>query len=299
MFQNRNICQVVRKSQFSDGVLIRIMYIVTPSTKLAIRNRLYADTVEILLQHSMIYFFHHYELPAIEQQDRIQQMLVRTQHQQQRQQRQQQQQQQANQQQGQSGAPQTNQAQANHFAAPSNYVFPGQREGSFPAGNEAEVARETAAGSRDGRDVDAADSIRMQPFSDTGVPDVIAEQLSSLANDLQEDLPLNEDIYADSGLTVESADVSSAHHNVVVQQTTVNDAYNSDPGGSGSNSSPNEPFASLNVETNGAGSIRSGEIDQALSDTSGSTLRCRASTQAKTNSTQPNATGDDATSEKT
>ncbi len=41
----------------------------------------------------MIYFFHHYELPAILQQARIQQILVQTQHQQQHQQRQQMQQQ--------------------------------------------------------------------------------------------------------------------------------------------------------------------------------------------------------------
>lgn len=39
----------------------------------------------------MIYFFHHYELPAILQQARIQQILVQTQHQQQQQQQQQQQ----------------------------------------------------------------------------------------------------------------------------------------------------------------------------------------------------------------
>ncbi len=70
-----------------------------------------------MLQHSMIYFFHHYELPAILQQARIQQILVQTQHQQQHQQRQQMQQQgQLAQndgqpvQEGQGGAPQNDEA---------------------------------------------------------------------------------------------------------------------------------------------------------------------------------------------
>lgn len=42
----------------------------------------------LFIQHSMIYFFHHYELPAILQQARIQQILAQSQQQQQQQQRQ-------------------------------------------------------------------------------------------------------------------------------------------------------------------------------------------------------------------
>lgn len=34
-----------------------------------------------LLKHSMVYFFHHYELPAILQQARIQQIIIETQQQ--------------------------------------------------------------------------------------------------------------------------------------------------------------------------------------------------------------------------
>jgi hypothetical protein len=37
----------------------------------------------MMLQHSMIYFFHHYELPVILQQAQLQQLLLRNQHQQQ------------------------------------------------------------------------------------------------------------------------------------------------------------------------------------------------------------------------
>ena len=255
----------------------------------------------------MIYFFHHYELPAIEQQDRIQQMLVRTQHQQQRQQMQQRQQQQQQLRQQQQAAT----AAANHVSGNPTPTVVTNSDGLVPP----TAATPTVAPGDDNisinnsmDDVMAPDEIagssEIPSMGDIVTPDEIAEQLSSLANELQEDestyssisdTNLPADVYGDT-------DLSTNASNVPVE--TIGTQLYPDPGGSNVDSSPNETLSSVDIDANnGADSVDNSVSsengprdilrDEACSDTADMVLRCRTASQPKSNSTSPVEDGGD------
>ena len=259
----------------------------------------------------MIYFFHHYELPAIEQQDRIQQMLVRTQHQQQRQQMQQrqQQQQQLRQQQQQAAA----NAAANHVAGNPIPTVVTSSDGQVP------IATTTTGTADDGNTTinspmddimapdDIAGSSEIPSMGGIVTPDEIAEQLSSLANELQEDESTYSSI-SDTNLSADAnGDTDLPTNASDVPMETIGTQLYPDPGGPHFNSSPNEMLSSVDLDAiNGANIVdnsvssengpRDISRDEARSDTADMVLRCRTTSQPKSNSTPPVENGGDSPS---
>ena len=220
-------------------------------------------------------------------------MLVRTQHQQQRQQMQQrqQQQQQLRQQAAAAAGAAAAQVSANHVPGSmgATVVTTSGIQQQPPATTSATTIGD-ADSSFSPSNLDSSGEI--PSMGDIVTPDEIAEQLSSLANELQED----ESTYTDTSLQSNAdGDTSpSAHANDAVTAETIGTQLYTDPGGSNSISSPNETLSSIDGDaSNGANSWdfnSSGEIeprDEARSDTSDMVLRCRTTSQPKSNSTPP------------
>ncbi len=214
----------------------------------------------------MIYFFHHYELPAIEQQDRIQQMLMRTQR---RQGRGRQPFSQLQTQAATTGAAANTRSDTNHVIggaardAPEANTTPAVENGD-QAGASADLLR------RGDERIDIPDDFGEVPIaSGVGPTDVIAEQLYSLANEL-ENLPLNEDetLYENSHPT-EHEDLSAAPTSADVLSEGSGFTGNVDPGGTQVESSSYETTPSHLGATGhtGAGDAAENALGRNTADT--------------------------------
>ena len=238
-------------------------------------------------------------------------MLVRTQHQQQRQQMQQRQQQQQ----------QLRQQQQAAAANPAANHVAGNPTPTVVTNSDGQVPLETTAAGSPGDDnttinssmddIMAPDEIpgssEIPSMGDIVTPDEIAEQLSSLANELQED----ESTYSSISDTNLPTDANSdtdlpANANGVPMETIGTQLY-PDPGGSHFNSSPNEMLSSVDIDANNGANCVDNSVssengprdisrDEARSDTTDMVLRCRTTSQPKSNSTPPVEDGGDSPS---
>ena len=238
-------------------------------------------------------------------------MLVRTQHQQQRQQMQQRQQQQQQLRQQQQQVAAAN-AAANHVAGNPTPTVVTDSDGQVPLVTSAGTPGDgntTINSSMD--DIMTPDEIagssEIPSMGDIVTPDEIAEQLSSLANELQEDESTYNNI-SDTNLPTDAngdTDLPTNANDVPVE--TIGTQLYPDPGGSHFNSSPSEMLSSVDIDAiNGANSVENSvssengprdiSRDEARSDTADMVLRCRTTSQPKSNSTSPEEDGGDSPS---
>ena len=195
-------------------------------------------------------------------------------------------------------------------AAEQNSANPTGAQGPSPDGNQP-VAPAAATISAAENDViitnanlnSATGSGEIPTINDIVTPDEIAEQLSSLANDFEENMTSSDGLFnnldATESETIDDSNIGQLGNDAPIE-TNGSNMYN-DPGGLllNDNSSPSENLLSEDIETIGANSVDSssstnGPRDEVRSHTSDTVLRCRTTTpQAKSNFTLPKSARDE------